>query len=191
MPGPTTERLDDDFRSLRDDMQDIKIILARMDAKLTALDEDVRSNTVGLAALDARVGTLDARVASLDARVGFMDARLSWLFGAGKWLGSLFALAAIYGVINISGRLGIVETQLRSVDGRLGSVEIQMRSVDGRLGVVETQIKNVDAQLSEMRGAFSRRQPDLPAELEERINRIARAAVDEAIKRAILPKPSP
>ena len=95
MPGPTTERLDEDYRSLREDMHDIKVILARLDARLDAFDEDVRANTTGLTALDVRMGSLDARAGALDARLGIVDARLAWLVGAGKWLGSIFALAAL------------------------------------------------------------------------------------------------
>jgi len=159
MPGLTTERLDEDFRSLRDEFQDIKVILARMEEKLTTLDDlkaDIRSNTVSLAALDARV-------AALDARVGTLDARLSWLIGAGRWLGSIFALAALYGILNIFGRLVVVEDQL----------------------------KNVEGQILELRAAVGRRSLDTSAELDERINRIARVVVDEAIKRAALSKPTP
>ncbi len=163
MPGPTTERLDEDYRSLREDMHDIKVILARLDARLDAFDEDVRANTTGLTALDVRMGSLDARAGALDARLGIVDARLAWLVGAGKWLGSIFALAALYGILNIFGRLVVVENQL----------------------------KNVEAQMSEIRGALSRRQPETSAELDERINRIARVVVDEAIKRATLSKPTP
>jgi len=215
MPGPTTERLDDDFRLLRDDMQDIKVILARMDTKLAELETlkaDGKSNALSLAVVEAR---------------------LAWLIGGGKWLGSIFALAAVYGAFSIwgrlgvvetqlrgvdgrlgvvetqlkgvdgrlgavetqlrgvDGRLGVVETQLRGVDGRLGAVETQLRGVDGRLGAVETQIRHVGDQVTEIKGAISRRQVDTSAELEERINRIARAVVDEAIKRTMLPKPSP
>ena len=163
MPGPTTERLDDDFRSLRGDMQDIKVILAKIDAKLTTLDEDVRSNTSGLLALDARVVAVDLRLGTMDGRMGTMDARLSWLIGTGKWLGSIFGVAVLYGVLNIFSRLVVVENEL----------------------------KNVEVQISEMKTAIDRRPIVMSTELDDRINRIARAVVDDAIKRAALPKPSP
>lgn len=162
MAGPTTERLDSDFQSLRTELQDIKIILARLETKLDDFDElksDLKSNAVALTALDARAVTLDAR--------------LTWLIGLGKWLGGIFLLAAVAGAFSIWGRLGIVENQLKNFDGRF----------------------------AEMRESISRHQTDSPsnAQMEEQMNRIARAtikdalpaAVDAAIKKAGFPKPDP
>ena len=55
MPGPTTERLDEDFRAMREDFQDFKVILARMDAKLSAFDDFKLDVKVGFETLKTEI----------------------------------------------------------------------------------------------------------------------------------------
>ena len=221
MPGPTTERLDEDFRAMREEFQDFKVVLARIDARLAALDEfkadvkagfadikvsfdNVRANfesvraeikstredlrdefRADLGKVQDEIKANTTSISTLEIRLGRFDGFASIL----KWTLTTFALAAVLGVVNISGRLISLETELRSVDRRLGGVEDQMKGVTARLDVVELGLKAVQTDLGEVKGAINRRAPDSSAELDDRIRRIARSVVDEAARQAANPKP--
>ena len=171
MPGPTTERLDSDLQILRNDIQDVRIDLARLGSKIDDLQQ------------------IRTEVAQSKTDLNTLSTQFRGVIAAGRWLGGIFLLAIAIGVLNYYGRLIAVEVQVKSIDTRLGGVETQVKSIDTRLGTVESEIKEIKTILGGIKEAIDRRVALSPDEQDERFRRIARAVVDEAMRRPEAPKP--
>ena len=218
MPGPTTERLDEDFRAMREEFQDFKVILARMDAKLSTLDDLKLEFKVGFETLrteakensdSLRLETkknsdslraevkADFRKVQDDlklnmASIAALDLRISkvdGLFNGAKWVLTTFALGGILGVINISGRLIALELQSKSVETRLNAVETEIKGLTKRQDVVEFGLQGVQTDLGAVKGAIERRAPDTAAELDDSIKQIARSMIEESARQTPASKP--
>ena len=165
MAGPTTEQLNEDLRSVRDDVSTIR---------RTTNDHSVRLAEIGtkLGDLDGIKGDLKAvtkQLQDLAVNTASLTSRVNAITAISALLVSVFGLALIGGLIGGASRLSALEAE------------------------VNTSIRSIERSLAEMRESISRHQTDPVPDLDERINRAVKSsvdvAVDAAVKRASLPRP--
>lgn len=124
MPGPTTEVLNDDFKTLRSDLHRLEV------------------------SLSADLHQVDSRVVKLGAEVGLFK----WLLGltlvtalSGVGAGIWWAAKTDTRVGALENRLGRIEEKVDRIDSRLDRVEASVGRIEAALGRLAPKVGEAGA----------------------------------------------
>jgi chromosome segregation ATPase len=125
----------DELAEMRDRQDGFDERQDKFDARLTTLEETIKTEATVRAAMDSDIS--DIKIEQRAQR-GLLQAVAVTQSEHGADIRVIKE-----DVRDIKGRLGNVEQRLGNVEGRLGSVEGRLGNVEGRLGTVESTLGNV------------------------------------------------
>jgi hypothetical protein len=157
---------------------DLKRMVAELDARLTALSQRVdglaASNAAGMAALRGDLDAVVARTSALETRFDELGSSLGTLLTRFELLEGLVdpdLLAALRGDVDallgrtgtLEGTTGLLTTSLGTLSGTVGGLGTSLTTVQGQIGPLQTSITGLSGRLDTADGVLA----DIPGLLNQ------------------------